>query len=126
MPLSTSKLEKLLSSKGFVPIRYFVMHNVIVYIEIISITDADTFLLYIPSKYKFIIKKDTNVFKLKYVDVDEHEDNTANDYAGEPDEHSIENIYGEIDMNISPTLKGHNIASQLEEHYKKIINYYKK
>ena len=121
MPLSISKLEKLLSLKGFVPTRYFVMHNVVVYLEIISITDADTFLLYIPSKYKFTVPKSSSVFKINYVDLDESEDNTADDYAGEPDEHIVENEYREIDVNISPTVEGNNIGHHLEENYKRSI-----
>lgn len=121
MPLSISKLEKLLSLKGFVPTRYFVIHEVIVYMEIISITDADTFLLYIPSKYKFVAKKGSNVYKVKYVDIDETEDNTADAFAGEPDEHEVENSYEEIDINMSPTVKGNNIAPHLEENYKRAI-----
>ena len=64
MVLSVLKLEKLLSLKGFVITRYFVMHSVIVYMEIISIVDATTFLLYIPSKYKFVTQNAKNVFKI--------------------------------------------------------------
>jgi hypothetical protein len=121
MTLSISKLEKLLSTKGFVPSRYFVMHNVVVYMEIISITDADTFLLYIPSKYKFSVPKSNSVFKIKYVDIDESHDNTVDDYAGEPDEHDVENEYKEIDVQMSPTLHGNNIGNHLEENYKRAI-----
>lgn len=121
MPLSISKLEKMISLKGFVPTRYFVMHGVIVYMEIISITDADTFLLYIPSKYKFVAEKSSNVFKIKYVDINENDDNTANNYAGEPDEHTVENTYQEIDVNMSPPVNGDNIGPHLEENYKRSI-----
>jgi hypothetical protein len=121
MPLSISKLENLLSMKGFVPNRYFVMYDVVVYMEIISIKDADTFLLYIPSKYKFSVPKSTNVFKIKYIDVDEKHNNTVDDYAGEPDEHTVENEYREIDAQISPDIQGDNIGNQLEENYKRSI-----
>ena len=121
MPLSILKLEKLLSSKGFIPSRYFVMNSTVVYMEILSVKDAETFLLYIPSKYKFIVQKSNNVYKLKYVDIDES-DNTADDYAGKPDDHEVENKYGDIDAGISPTLKGDNIADHLEESYKRDIN----
>jgi hypothetical protein len=121
MTLSILKLEKLLSTKGFIPTRYFIMHSVIVYMEIISITDADTFLLYIPSKYKFSVKPAKNVFKIKYFDVNESENNTADDYAGEPDEHLVENTYKEIDVNISPTIRDNNIGTHLEENYKREI-----
>jgi len=122
MPLSISKLEKLLALKGFVPTRYFVMHSVIVYMEIISIKDADTFLLYIPSKYKFVAPEAKNVFKINYLDINGSEDNTADDYAGEPDDYAVENTYREIDVNILPDLTGGNIAPHLEENYKRPIN----
>jgi hypothetical protein len=121
MTLSTSKLEQMLSLKGFIPTRYYVMHGLVVYIEIVSITDADTFLLYIPSKYKFTSKKGNNVFKINYLEIDDRNDNTADAYAGEPDEHVVENTYREIDVNISPSIKGSNIAPQLEENYKRTI-----
>ena len=49
------------------------MHSVIVYMEIVSIIDAETFLLYIPSKYKFVAQSAKNVYKIKYVDINESE-----------------------------------------------------
>ena len=67
MPLSIKKLEKLLAIKGFIPNKFFVMHNVCVYIEVISINNADIFFLYIPSKYEFIING-SNTHKIKYID----------------------------------------------------------
>ena len=121
MTLSTAKLEKLLSLKGFIPNKYFVMHGICMYIEIISITNADIFLLYIPSKYKFTVKKDRNVFKVKYVDIDGNENNTADDFAGELDEYSVENTYREIDVGMIPKSNGDNIAPHLEENYKRAI-----
>ena len=121
MPLSIEKLEKLLSLKGFVPSRYYVMHKLCVYVEVVSVADADMFLLYIPSNYKFIIKKGgSNVHKIKYLDNDETEDNTADYYAGEPNEHLVENTYKEIDVGVSPNVKG-DIGSLLEENYKRAI-----
>lgn len=121
MPLSISKLEKMLASKGFIPSKYFVMHSICVYIEVVSLTDADTFLLYIPSKYKFVARKGSNVFKIKYLDIENKNDNTADDFAGVQDEHTIENKYGEIDVGLSPSTNSHNIAPYLEENYKRFI-----
>lgn len=122
MPLSIDKLEKLLATKGFVPNRYLVMKGFCVYIEIVSIEYADVFLLYIPSKYKFSVKKgDPKVNKIKYLDIYENDDNTAEYYAGEPDEYSVENKYNEIDAGISPDISGGNIADYLEKNYKKTI-----
>jgi len=121
MPLSIQKLEKLLALKGFIPSKYFVMHSVVVYMEILSVKDAETFLLYIPSKYKFLVRKASNVYKIKYLDID-NDDNVADNYAGQPDDYAVENKYGEVDISISPTVRGQNIAAHLEEQYKRKIN----
>ena len=125
MTLSISKLERLLAIKGFVVIRYFVMYGTCVYIEIIAMSSADSFLLYIPSKYKFNVGKDKQkiIHKIKYLDIDEEDiyENTADNYAGKPDEHDIENEYKEVDVNVSPTIKGDNIGHHLEENYMREI-----
>lgn len=120
MPLSIQKLEKLLALKGFIPSKYYVMHSACVYIEIISIKEACVFLLYIPSKYTFTVEKESNVYKIKYADIEGEEDNIADDYAGKLDEHSVENIYKEIDIGVSNSKT--NIAQHLEENYKQMIN----
>ena len=121
MPLSIHKLDNLLASKGFVSNKYYTIENVCVYIELVSMSDADVFLLYIPSKYKFSVKNKSNVYKLKYFDYDNDEENTADDYAGEMDEHLIENTYREIDIGINPDNKDPNIAEYLEQNYKRTI-----
>lgn len=118
MPLSISKLEQLLSTKGFIPNKYFMMHDVCVYIEVVSISNADIFMLYVPSKYKFKIQK-PNCYKIKYVNIINN-DNTVDDYAGKQDDYTLEKSYGEIDLN-----NGHgdqNMESYLESKYKKKIS----
>lgn len=124
MPLSVSKLEKLFSTKGFILNKFFVMSKIVMYVEVLSITTAELFLLYIPSKYKFKMQRGDNVFKIKYQDNlcnDQNDYNTAEEYTGEPEEHQVEHTYKEIDINVSPTLKGHNIGPHLDENYKKAI-----
>ena len=123
MPLSVNKLEKLLTSKGFIPNKYFTIDDCVVYIEVISVETADTFLLYIPSKYNFTIKDshDRSIYKLSYFDLDNDDDNTADNYAGKLDEYEIENKYNDINIGLSPQ-KGNNIETNLEEHYKREIN----
>lgn len=121
MPLSVFKLEKLLSLKGFIPTKYYSMDNMIIYIEIVSISDADTFLMYIPSKYNISIEKGSNVFKLKYIDI-ESSDNPADEFAGEPDDIDLEKKYEEVNIDISPQRKGEDtIESHLEDNYKRDI-----
>ena len=122
MPLSINKLEKLLSTKGFIPNKYFIIDKCVVYIEVISIETADTFLLYIPSKYNFQAIESKNVYNISYIDINNYDDNTADNYAGALDEYELENKYNDIDMGISPTLRGNNIEKNLEENYKRDIN----
>ena len=121
MPLSINKLNKLLAGKGFIPDKYYTIEDLCVYIELVSISDADVFLMYIPSKYKFSVKNKPNVYTLKYFDYEDEEENTADDYAGEIDEYLIENTYQEIDMGINSEDKNPNIASYLEKNYKRAI-----
>lgn len=122
MPLSLYKLEKLLSLKGFIASKFFVMDGICMYIEVLSIINAEIFLMYIPSKYKFRVDKEssTTSYKIKYIDLDET-DNIVDNYAGELDENTIENTYKEVDINMSPSIKGGDIGQQLEENYKRHI-----
>jgi hypothetical protein len=118
MPLSLPKLEKLLSLKGFIPCTFFTIDNLCVYIEVLSVIDAELFLLYIPSKYKFTIEKRSSipVYKIDYIEL-ENTNNIPDDYAGSVDQNDIENIYEEIDLTSS---KG-DLDLHLEENYKKNI-----
>ena len=70
MSLSINKLEDLLAANGFVPIKYFIINNYCAYIETISIKNASTFIMSIPSKYKFKLKEGDNVYKLRYIELE--------------------------------------------------------
>ena len=119
MPLSIRKLNKMLTQNGFVPTKYFVMDNYCVYIEITTISNAEIFLLYIPSAYNFKISKNDDVYEIEYLDINET-DNTADNYAGELDEYDIENKYREIDVNLNR--EKNDIESYLEKKYERDIN----
>ena len=118
MPLSISKLEKLLSRKGLLPKKFFVMHWLVVYLEVLSIANADSFMLYIPSKYKIAIgSSGKNVYKASYIDISE-DGNIPDDYASAPDNFDIEKQYGGDDIDLSPNNRSHNdMAEYLEENY---------
>lgn len=120
MPLSLSKLENLMSANGFIPITFFTMNNICVYVETMSISTTEIFLLYIPSKYEFITDKHSSVskYEIKYFDTDD-KDNIPENYAGEQRE-TIENIYKEININSSN--KSNDIGNQLEDNYNKKIS----
>lgn len=117
MTLSFNKLEKLLSRNGLIPKKFFIIHGLIVYMEVLSIENADSFMLYIPSKYEIAIGLGDDVFKVKYIDVTE-DGHIPGDYAGEPDNFDLEKEYDCDDIDLSPgvRLKG-DLTDHLEEKY---------
>ena len=116
MTLSLNKLEKLLSKRGLIPKKYFTIDGLIVYIEILSIANAASFMLYIPSKYDIEIGEGDNVFKIKYVNITE-DGNIPNDYAGEPDNFDLDKDYDGDDIDLSPDTQHKNMEGYLEEKY---------
>jgi hypothetical protein len=93
------------------------MHGFIVYIQVLSIEIADSFMLYIPSKYEIAIGLGDDVFKVKYIDVTE-DGHIPGDYAGEPDNFDLDKEYECDDIDLSPGLRSKgNLADHLEEKY---------
>jgi len=117
MPLSLNKLEKFLNGKGLLPKKYFVINNLIVYIEVLIIRTVDIFLLYIPSKYKISIDSGSNVFKLSYIELTD-DGNIPKDYTGGMDNFDMEKEYNEIDIDNDINDSSYkNMAEKLEENY---------
>jgi len=117
MPLSLSKLEKILTDRGLLPKKFFVINDLIVYIEIFSIINTEIFMLYIPSKYEIAISPDENVYKIRYINISE-DGYIPDDYAGEPDNFDIEQQYDKIDIdNDIDSTNNRDIAEYLEENY---------
>lgn len=117
MPLSINKLEKLLSRKGLLLKKFFVMHGLVVYLEVLSITNADSFMLYIPSKYEISIESGGNIYKTTYINISE-DGHIPDEYAGELDNFDLEKQYEEIDINLSTDNIGdRDISRHLEENY---------
>ena len=75
MPLSAVKLQKLLNVNGFFINSIFTIDGQAVYLDIFYSSNADNFLLYIPSRYEIAINHDldekTKTYNLK--DLDEKE-----------------------------------------------------
>lgn len=118
MPLSVSKLQDFISSKGFVTNKFFTLNEYLFYVEIFCLKSADTFLLYIPSKYEIETKDEKKCFKVKYIDMT-NSDNLPDEYAGEPNNTNIQNAYGNNIHFYSDTDK---IEQQLENNYKHSIS----
>jgi len=117
MTLSFRKLGRFLSKKGMIAKKIFAMNGLCVYIEVLCISNADSFLLYIPSKYEIQITEDMeNVFQVSYIEVGE-DGNIASDYAGEPDNFDLEKEYDEIDVNLGTDGDKEDFVGHLEENY---------
>lgn len=123
--LSITKLEHLLGKSGFVPIKYFVINHYCAYIEVISINSFVTFILAIPTKYKFKLRTSDSVFKLSHIKID-MDANTTESFAGAPDDIKVEKTYTEIQLtNILERAKENeegNIAGYLEKGYNRPIS----
>ncbi len=122
--LSISKLEKLLAIQGFTASKYYIVHGFCSYVEVISVTNADTFLLFIPSKYKFKMDHGTDTYKIRYIQMDNIDKSTAENYVGSPDNIALEKAYTEIETltNDGYTYNDdENLSSHLEEAYRRPI-----
>jgi hypothetical protein len=121
MPLSILKLEQLLETNGYIPKKHFTIDGTCAYIEVLSIQNAETFMLYIPSKYKFKMKSGSNIHKLKFIDMNTG-NSTSDDYAGLPDESKLETDYAAVELDTSQSKKdGITMEKRLEENYNRPI-----
>jgi len=118
MPLSLPKLQDLLVSKGFIPSTYFILDDSIFYIELFSVKSAEIFLLYIPSKYNFVINSSRNVYKIRYIDMTA-ESNVTDEYTGGADNVDVEGAYGNMNVELSPDKD--RMEEHLEDNYKHTI-----
>jgi len=114
---SFNKLEILLSSKGFFPKNMFTIDGYCVYVEIFNVYNAETFLLYIPSKFNIKAERG-NIFKISYIDI-EADDNIVTKYTDEKSNQEIKENYEEI--TIDTDITNYNIEDTLNENYNKNI-----
>ena len=120
MGLSINKLIRLLEEKDFIPQKFYKIYGIIAFIEIISLKNAEKYMLYIPSKYEFSDTKIGDSYKLKVLDFSD-KDGNIEDYTGEPNIDDIEKSYNEIDIEDS-LVDGEDMKKKLLEKYKKLIN----
>ena len=57
MPISIRKLDNLLASKGFVCKTFFTYEGFCVYIEVFSVQNASSFMLYVSQRYEMKIEE---------------------------------------------------------------------
>ena len=123
MPLSLKKLEDLLASKGFVCKSYFKLEDLCIYIEVFSVQDATSFMLYISSRYELKVDNRDNIYELKYMEMIKEEENVTSSYANEPDDVDIEEFYNNIDINLhNYNQQNTNLEKMLLEDYNKQLS----
>jgi len=94
-----------------------------VYLEVFNINTAETFLVYIPSKYEIKLERGNNAFRIEYLDILDENGNISEDYGGKPDNYELENNYDEIEINLGhDTSENKNLEKHMEENYKHPVN----
>jgi len=120
MPLSIDKLNNLLLTQAILPRRYFRLHNICLFIEVIGAKTADPFIISIPEKYTLPIAHGSNIFKIKPINMGDEREVVAEEYARSPDRLELEKRYKELDME-SADGDARNINDKLVSNYKKPI-----
>lgn len=115
MTLSIDKLENLLATKGFIPKSFYTLDEYCIYIEVFCIQTAETFLLYISSRYELIVKNRDNIFPMQYMEIMNEEGVMAN-YAAEPDKVEVEDFYNDLNVELG-TEKVDDLEKKLREDY---------
>lgn len=117
MPISMSKVEEVLASKGFVIRRYYTLDEYCIYLEVFSVRDASYFMLYVSARYELKIPPGLkeNVFPLKYMDMDNVDTAT---YAEEPDKVEMEKFYNHFSIDLDGgTSNEDDLEKRLKENY---------
>jgi hypothetical protein len=122
--LSLNKLEKLLGESGLIINKIFVIDGLCIYLEILSSSNADIFLLYIPSRYDIKADNRNDIYKIKNIEFNDVNDidniDIVKEYGEEVDDKDIGNSYKEININNENNTE-ENIVKTLEDNYKKPI-----
>lgn len=127
--LSLSKLEKILTTQGFLIKSIYSFDKYCVYIEILCLKNADIFLLYIPSKYDILINDKYPIYNIKYIeqkDIDteliENEENIEQTYENiKMEDEDNDDVINQLDN----TYKKQIIIDNKEKIYNSIKNIYK-
>lgn len=114
MTLSIKKLQKFLKTNGFLIQKKFTIHDCVIYIEVFNINNADTFLLYIPSKYKINMENSDNTYKIKSIDIEDS--NIFKNFNEKVESEDIDNQYNNLNLEIENT-KHDDLEKILKEGY---------
>lgn len=114
MPLSLTKFEDFIDKKGILIKNVYTMNKEVVYLELFDINHAEYFLIYIPSKYVMKSDNRSNTYKLKYLEINETEEDFL---KKEKEKLKLEKDYDNIDL-----IPDKDINEDLEEVLKNNYN----
>lgn len=117
MPMSMSKIEEVLASKGFVIRKYFTLDEFCIYLEVFSVKDASRFMLYVTGRYELKIPPGLreNVYPMKYMEVDNID---SAEYTEEPEKADMEEFYNHFNINLGGKVdNGTDLERKLREDY---------
>ena len=113
MKVSLNKLEKFINKKGLIIKKIFTIDNEAVYLELFNINNAEIFMVYIPSKYTIKIGDRSNTYKIKYLELNEDDQEILDNDA--------EKNYDEIDLSPEKFKNDEELESKLKDNYNKPI-----
>ena len=93
MPISLNKFENFIESKGMIIKKIFTISGEIVYIETFNINNSEIVHIYIPSKYVMKTDNRPNIYKLKYIEISEDDNDLI-----KKEKRDIEDQYNQIDI----------------------------
>lgn len=98
MSLSLDKLQKLLSNYSMAPVRYYAYHDNLKAVEVMSLTNGEIFLVYVPSDYAFrMTSAHDGCYSLKRLEL--ASDGTVPDkYAAKLSDVEMSEYYDKIDL----------------------------
>jgi hypothetical protein len=98
--------------------KFFTLDESCVYVEVLNINTSETFLIYIPSKYKLIPNDVNNIYPIINMDIPESGD-IPSDYAINSINSMNNDISMDNDIDIDIDVNNTNIEGQLENKYNK-------
>ena len=117
MPISLNKFENFIESKGMIIKKIFTISGEIVYIETFNINNSEIVHIYIPSKYVMKTDNRPNIYKLKYIEISEDDNDLI-----KKEKRDIEDQYNQIDIDDDDIVKDNKeLEKNMIDNYNKQI-----
>jgi len=119
---SFDKLKQLLVEKNWNISKIFMVKKNTIFIELVSVTSGETFIIRVPEKYKLRPKDQTDVYKLCRFEMEDMSVGTLTDhYAGAPSADDVEERYDEVHVPQDLEDGKQDMNTYLEDKYKRNI-----